>query len=134
MYNTRSAWPHGRHGIYHSPAVSLLSCTEESSLLMYLSSISATMSGRSMAGDLRASTSSDQVGLGEDWSHSLSIAVRRSPEVWWSSSIACNNYVYNNYYVVTKLLCLGAHGSRSIISHFLRTCKFNRDRELVPST
>ncbi len=65
----------------YSPAVSLLSCNDESSLLMYLSSISAAMSGRLMSGDLRASTRLDQVGLGEDWSHSLSIAVKQSPGV-----------------------------------------------------
>ena len=65
----------------YSPAVSLFSCNDESPLLMYTSSIIAAMSGRLMSGDLRALTRTDQVGLGEDWSHSLSIAVKQSPGV-----------------------------------------------------
>ncbi len=68
-------------GYRYSPAVSLLSCTEEPSLLMCLSSILAAMSKRLMPGDLRAATSPDQVELDEDWSHSLSIAVKRLPVV-----------------------------------------------------
>ena len=66
--------------------MSLVSCTEE---LMYVSSISAAMSGRSMSGDLRASTRTDEVGLGEDWSHSPSIAVKRSAKTVWFLRIAC---------------------------------------------
>ena len=74
----------------HSPAVSFLSCIEESSPLMYLTSISAAMSGRLMIADLlRAATNSDQVELCEDLSHSLSIAVKRPSEVRRSFSIAC---------------------------------------------
>ncbi len=82
--------PTGDMEYNYSPAVSFLSCIEESSPLMYLTSISAAMSGRLMIGDLlRAATNSDQVELCEDLSHSLSIAVKRPSEVRRSFSIAC---------------------------------------------
>ncbi len=53
-----------------------------------MTSISSAMKGRLTSGNLRAPTRSDQVGLGEDCSHSPSIVIKRLFEVWWSF-IAC---------------------------------------------
>ncbi len=49
-----------------------------------------------MKRDLRTSACSDQMGSGEDWSHSLSTAQKRSPEVWWSLLIACKVKIHYN--------------------------------------
>ncbi len=56
-----------------------------------------------MSGDLRVSTSSDQVWLGEDFSHSLSIAVKRSAKEWFSR-IACRVKNYKETSIIFKVL------------------------------
>ncbi len=110
----------------YSHAVSLLFWTEESSLLMYLSSISSAMSGRLMSDDLRASTSWDQVGLGEDWSHSLSIVVKRPPGVCLSFWIACRVnssltlYNFSDWYILRHVFINSSDPliMRCVIGHF----------------